>query len=62
MGDHAVTLEGSTTCQNGIVHRAEAVDVGRGGDRTSAAQRLFRGHVGGSPHDRAGLGQLDALL
>ena len=55
-------MERSTTGKNGIEHRSQAVDVGRGGDRTSAAQRLLRGHVGGGAHDRAGLGQLDALL
>ena len=48
--------------QQGVEDGAQAVDVGRRRDRAATAQRLLRGHVGGRPHDRAGLGQLDALL
>jgi len=49
----AVTLEGSTTGQNGIKDCAEAVDVRRNRDRAATAQRLLGRHGGGRTHDRA---------
>ena len=60
--DNAVAFEWRLSCQERIENGAQPVDVGRRRDRAATAQRLLRGHVGGRSHDRAGLGQLDALV
>ena len=60
--DNAVAFERRLACQQRIEDRTQAVDIGRRRDRAAAAQRLLRGHVGRGSHDRAGLGQLDALV
>ena len=53
--------EGRATRQAAVKDGAQAVDVGRGGELTAWACRLFRGHVGRSAHDGAGQSQVVAV-
>ena len=59
--DHAVAAEGRLAGQQRVEHGAQAVDVGRRGDRAAAARGLLGRHVGGRAQDGARLGQLDVL-